>query len=205
MNLTIDAHAVQTQPGQSLLDLVKQLGLEGKTLADQPLAAKIAGEVFTLNYIPLRDRDAQTDLPSMRRAMAASKGQVRLLRYADAAGKACYVRTAQFTVFLAIRQLWPEARAKMNCTLGSSVYISVSGCEDFSAAALKERVALLVGQDIPLIRRRVPLQTAVDRFTREGQRDKARLLAWRKWDYFDEYAYGEFADYYYGEMMPSTG
>ena len=121
MNLTIDAHAVQTQPGQSLLDLVKQLGLEGKTLADQPLAAKIAGEVFTLNYIPLRDRDAQTDLPSMRRAMAASKGQVRLLRYADAAGKACYVRTAQFTVFLAIRQLWPQANAKMNCTLGSSV------------------------------------------------------------------------------------
>ena len=47
MNLTIDAHAVQTQPGQSLLNLVKQLGLEGKTLADQPLAAKIAGEVFT--------------------------------------------------------------------------------------------------------------------------------------------------------------
>lgn len=24
-------------------------------------------------------------------------------------------------------------------------------------------------------------------------------------DYFDEYAYGDFADYYYGEMMPSTG
>ena len=205
MNLTIDTHAVQTQPGQSLLDLVKQLGLEGTTLADQPLAAKIAGEVFTLNYIPLRDQDAQTDLPSMRRAMAASGGQVRLLRYADAAGKACYVRTAQFTVFLAIRQLWPQAEAKMNCTLGSSVYFEVRSAEDFSAAVLKAQVAQLVQQDIPLIRRRVPLQTAIDRFTREGQTDKARLLSWRKEPYFDEYAYGDFADYYYGEMMPSTG
>ena len=205
MNLTIDAHAVQTQPGQSLLDLVKQLGLEGKTLADQPLAAKIAGEVFTLNYIPLRDRDAQTDLPSMRRAMAASKGQVRLLRYADAAGKACYVRTAQFTLFLAIRQLWPQANAKMNCTLGSSVYFEVRDASEFSAAALKTQVEKLVQQDIPLVRRRVPLQTAIDRFTREGQTDKARLLSWRKEPYFDEYAYGDFADYYYGEMMPSTG
>ena len=205
MNLTIDGCRIRTEPEQSLLDLVKKLKLEGKTLSDRPLAAKIAGEVFTLNYIPLRQKDAAADRPSMRRAMEASGGEVRLLRYADPAGKECYIRTAQFTLFLAIRQLWPEARAKMNCTLGSSVYISVSGCEDFSAAALKERVALLVGQDIPLIRRRVPLQTAVDRFTREGQRDKARLLAWRKWDYFDEYAYGEFADYYYGEMMPSTG
>lgn len=204
MNLTIDAHAVQTQPGQSLLDLVKQLGLEGKTLADQPLAAKIAGEVFTLNYIPLRDQDAQADLPSMRRAMAASGGQVRLLRYADAAGKACYVRTAQFTVFLAIRQLWPQAEAKMNCTLGSSVYFEVRGAEDFSAAVLKAQVEQLVQRDIPLVRRRVPLQTAIDRFTREGQTDKARLLSWRKEPYFDEYAYGDFADYYYGEMMPST-
>ncbi len=204
MNLTIDAHTVQTQPGQSLLDLVKQLGLEGKTLADQPLAAKIAGEVFTLNYIPLRDQDAQTDLPPMRRAMAASGGQVRLLRYSDAAGKACYVRTAQFTVFLAIRQLWPQAEAKMNCTLGSSVYFEVRSAEDFSAAVLKAQVAQLVQQDIPLVRRRVPLQTAIDRFTREGQTDKARLLSWRKEPYFDEYAYGDFADYYYGEMMPST-
>ena len=166
MNLTIDGCRIRTEPEQSLLDLVKKLKLEGKTLADRPLAAKIAGEVFTLNYIPLRQKDAAADRPSMRRAMEASGGEVRLLRYADPAGKECYIRTAQFTLFLAIRQLWPEARAKMNCTLGSSVYISVSGCEDFSAAALKERVALLVGQDIPLIRRRVPLQTAVDRFTR---------------------------------------
>ncbi len=205
MNLSIDGHLIRTEPEQSLLDLVKKLKLEGSTLADRPLAAKIAGEVFTLNYVPLRQKDAEADRPSMRRAMEASGGEVRLLRYDDAAGKECYIRTAQFTVFLAIRQLWPGARAKMNCTLGSSVYISVDDCESFSTAALKERVALLVSQDIPLIRRRVPLQTAVDRFRREGQVDKARLLSWRKWDFFDEYAYGTFADYYYGEMMPSTG
>ena len=127
MNLTIDGCRIRTEPEQSLLDLVKKLKLEGKTLADRPLAAKIAGEVFTLNYIPLRQKDAAADRPSMRRAMEASGGEVRLLRYADPAGKECYIRTAQFTLFLAIRQLWPEARAKMNCTLGSSVYISVSG------------------------------------------------------------------------------
>ena len=204
MILTIDGRSVQTQPGQSLLELTAQLGLAGKTLSDRPLAAKIAGEVFTLNYVPQRKKDADPDRPSIRRAMAASNGEVRLLRYADPAGKECYIRTAQFVIFLALRQLWPNAKAKMNCTLGSSVYIQVGGAADFSAAALKTRVEQLVREDIPLIRRRIPLQTAIDRFTKDGLDDKARLLSWRTADYFDEYAYGDFADYYYGEMMPST-
>ena len=204
MILTIDGRSVQTQPGQSLLELTAQLGLAGKTLSDRPLAAKIAGEVFTLNYVPQRKKDADPDRPSIRRAMAASNGEVRLLRYADPAGKECYIRTAQFVIFLALRQLWPNAKAKMNCTLGSSVYIQVGGAADFSAAALKTRVEQLVREDIPLIRRRIPLQTAIDRFTKDGLDDKARLLSWRTAEYFDEYTYGDFADYYYGEMMPST-
>nr|MBQ8244666.1 nucleoside kinase [Oscillospiraceae bacterium] len=205
MYLTIDGQGILAQPEQSLLTLVNKLGLNEQSLSRKPIAAKLAGEVFTLNYIPVRTKDADPDRPSIRRAMAASGGEVRLLRYGDPAGKECYIRTAQFVIFLALRQLWPQARAKMNCTLGSSVYIEVRDAGDFSASRLKAQVSRLVEEDIPLIRRRVPLQMAIDRFAREGQADKARLLSWRTVDYFDEYAYGEFADYYYGEMMPSTG
>ena len=205
MYLTIDGKRILAQPEQSLLDLVNALDLQGSTLADQPIAAKIAGEIFTLNYIPVRQKDADTERPSIRRAMAASGGNVRLLRYGDEAGKECYIRTVQFVIFLAMRQLWPEAVAKMNCTLGSSVYIAVSGAENFSVAALKARILDIVAENIPLIRRRVPRQQAVERYRADGQLDKARLLSWRPLDYFDEYAHGDFADYYYGEMAPSTG
>ncbi len=204
MILHIDGREVATQPGQSLLRLMDTLGLSGGSLAHRPLAAKIAGEVFTLNYIPQRLKDADPDRPSMRRAMAASQGEVRLLRYADPAGKECYIRTAQFVIFLALRQLWPQSRAKVGCTLGSSVYIQVD-TPDFSVSALKAQVERLIRQDIPLLRRRVPLQDAIAHFRENGQEDKARLLRWREADYFDEYAYGDFADYYYGEMLPSTG
>ena len=203
MKLTIDGYPVEAKPGQSLLELTQALNLTGKGLGQRPLAAKIAGEVFTLNYIPMRD--TQGDRPSIRRAMAASDGQVHLLHYGDAAGKECYIRTAQFVVFLALRQLWPQAKGKMNCTLGSSVFFQVEGTDDFSASRLKAQVQALVEQDIPLVRRRVPLEEAICRYAREGQQDKARLLKWRNETYFDEYAYGDFADYYYGEMMPSTG
>ncbi len=205
MKLRIDGHEITAAQGQSLLDLVKALGLDDKKLSRRPLAAKIAGEVFTLNYIPLRAQEADGERSSIRRAMAASGGEVRLLRYADPAGRECYTRTAKFVYFLALRQLWPQATAKMTCTVGSSLYIDISGAPDFSAERLKQRVAELVAQNIPLVRRRVPLQDAIDHFTADGLDDKARLLKWRKYDYFDEYAYGDFADYYYGEMCPSTG
>ena len=205
MKLCIDGLSVKPNPGQSLLDLVRQLGLEDACLSRRPLAAKMAGEVFTLNYIPLREKDASAEQINIRRAMEASKGVVRLLRYREEAGKDAYIRTAQFVIFLALRQLWPEARAIMDCTLGSSVFIEVDGAEGFSVTDLKEKIAQIVREDIPLIRRRIPLQQAIDRFARDGQQDKARLLAWRSVDFFDEYAYGDFADYYYGEMMPSTG
>lgn len=205
MKLYIDNHMIEAMPGQSLRELIARLDLECAELSRRPLAAKIAGEVFTLNYIPVREKDAAGERLSMRRAMAASGGEVHLLRYADAAGKDVYKRTSQFVMFLALRQLWPKSVAKMTCKVGSGIFINVIGAPDFSAERLKTRVQELVEQDIPLIRRRVPLKDAIAHFEADGHDDKVRLLRWRTADYFDEYVYEDFADYYYGEMMPSTG
>ena len=205
MKLYIDNKPIDAQPGQSLRELIAALGLERTELSLRPLAAKIAGEVFTLNYIPVRQKELKGERQSIRRAMAASNGEIHLLRYTDAAGRDVYKRTFQFVVFLALRQLWPQATAKMTCKVGSGVFINVIGVQDFSPELLKKRVLELVEEDIPLIRRRVALADAIAHFEADGLDDKVRLLKWRTADYFDEYAYGDFADYYYGEMMPSTG
>ena len=204
MELRIDGMHIVPKVGQTLLELIRELKLDCEKLSCRPLAAKIAGEVFTLNYIPLREKDIQ-DRPTIRRAMQASGGEVHLLRYADPAGREVYQRTAQFVIFLAIRELWPQATAKISCTLGSSVYVQVTGAEDFSVSALKARVEEIVAEHIPLIRRRISLEEAVAHYTAEGQTDKARLLRWRNVDYFDIYTHGNFSDYYYGEMAPDTG
>ena len=203
MRLHIDGHCVEAQPGQTLLDLVRQLDLDDSLLSRRPLAAKIAGEVFTLNYIPLRKDHTQGD--TLRRAMAASQGQVRLLTVRDSAGREVYTRTAQFVIFLALRRLWPNAKAKMDCTLGQGLYISVHNEPAFSVRRLRQEIQNIVDQDIPLLRRRVTTQQAMDYFRANGQQDKARLLSWRSVPYFDEYVYEDYADYFYGEMAPSTG
>ncbi|MCD7755584.1 MAG: nucleoside kinase [Firmicutes bacterium] len=206
MELRIDGIAVDAAPGSSLLELTRRLGMDTAQLSTRPIAAKIAGEVFNLNYIPVRSKDAaDPDRPSIRRAMEASGGQVHLLRYSDPTGKDVYARTAQFVLFLALSRRWPEAKAKMNCTVGAGLFIAVSGAEDFSVDALKSEVWEIVHSNIPLVRCRLTTQEAIRRFQANGQEDKARLLSWRKEPYFDEYVYGDFGDYYYGELAPSTG
>lgn len=204
MELRIDGKCINPEPDQTLLDLIKQLGMDGGCFFLRPLAAKIAGEIFSLNYIPVRYSDVQQDRTSIRRAMAASGGEISLLRYTDPAGKDVYARTAQFILFLALRMLWPNVRTKMNCTVGKALYIEVFS-NDFSAQKLKNAVQDLVLQDIPLLRRRVTTKEAITRYHAQGQMDKARLLSIRKQDFFDEYYYGDFSDYFYGELAPSTG
>lgn len=203
MKLWIDDRAVTAAPGQSLLEIVRQMGLMSGSLTTDPLAAKIAGRVFTLNYVPVREKDIK-ERESMRRAMAASGGVVRLLRYTDPTGRDVYKRTAQFVLFLALRRLWPGARAKMSCAVGSGTYFKVEAT-DFNAERLEAEVKRIVAEDITLHRRRMPTAEAIRYFEEHGELDKACLLSYRKKERIDLYESGDFADYYYGEMAPSTG
>ena len=144
MKLTIDGISYIPTYDESLLQIIKELGLDKEKLSERPLAAKIAGEVFNLNYIPVRKTDNGVDRPSIRTAMVASNGIVQLLRFGDPAGKEVYTRTAQFVMFLAISQLWPQAKASMDCTLGPALYIHVENEPDFSAEGLKKQVQKIV-------------------------------------------------------------
>ena len=60
MKLYIDGYEVTPKPDQSLLDIVTELGLITGKLSSDPIAAKIAGDVFTLNYVPVRTKDVHS-------------------------------------------------------------------------------------------------------------------------------------------------
>jgi len=205
MKLNIDGCKIVALPGQTLLELVRELDLDGVKLSERPIAAKIAGEIFNLNYVPLRVSDLCSDRPSIRRAMAASDGNIHLIYYTDPAGKDVYARTSQFVIFLALQNCYPGICAKMGGRVGPALQIQIPDGIPFDLETLKAEMKRLVALDIPLIRRRVDVDSAIARYEAAGQIDKARLLRERSVDYFDEYAYGDFSDYYYGELAPSTG
>ena len=205
MKLIIDGREVEARADQTLLNIIREMGLVTGKLSTDPLAAKIAGEIFTLNYIPLRQKDVRPDSERAREAIAASDGVVRLIRYSDPQGQEVYARTAQFVLFLAIRRLWPKADATMSFTVGSGLYIKVENAPDFSAETLREKVDRIVEEDIPLTRKRITTKDAIEYYRLRGENDKARLLSYRTIPEFDIYEQGDYADYFYGEMAPSTG
>lgn len=205
MKLYIDGYEITPKPEQSLYDMLSELGLIQGKLSTDPIAARIAGRIFTLNYIPLRQKDVTPERESVRKAMAASGGVVRLLRYTDHDGQDVYTRTAQFVLFLAIRRLWPAATAKMTCTVGTGMYIRVTGVERFDIAALRGEVDDIVSENFLLRRRRIDTADAIAYYAAQGQQDKARLFAYREKPTLDVYENGDFMEYYHGEMAPSTG
>ena len=91
MKLWIDGRTVDVRPDQSLLQAVRELGLDRVTLSERPLAAKIAGEVFTLNYIPQRQKDCN-EAVTVRKAMEASGGRKKTVCLTES-GKALAERT----------------------------------------------------------------------------------------------------------------
>lgn len=205
MELNIDGRKMIAKPGQTLREMIVALGLDSTRLSTRPLAAKIAGEVFNLNYVPVRADMGEQDRPSIRRAMEASGGIVQLLRFGDLTGRDVYTRTVQFVLFLAIQNCWPHAEAKISSTFGSVLYVQVTKADEFDFQVLKREIASIVAADIPLIRKRLSTKEAIAQYEACGQTDKARLLRYRTEPYFDVYTYGDFFDYYYGELAPSTG
>ncbi len=208
MNITINGQSVEARTGESLQALVWRLGLDTDRLSTRPIAADLAGEVFTLRYVPTRGDESAPTNERMRKAVRRSDGVVELIYYAEDRGKHIYDRTLLFVFFLAMRELYPTAQVKVQYAIGAGLFISIDKEAPLTAAdvdRLRDACRQIVLRDVPLERVRLDIGEAVDLFTRDGQTDKVRLLAWRRFTYFDVYRYGDYADYFYGEMMPSTG
>ena len=203
MELKIDGRPVDAQPGETLLTLVRRLGLDTGELPTRPLAARMAGETFTLNYVPVRETAGGTRLPA-RRAVRMSHGEIALVRYDSNRGKCVYERSLLFVFLLAVRTLFPEARVHVDYVVGEAVFATVQKQPALTAAdvdALRDECRRIVAADYPLVRQRMDIDDAIDFFASDGQTDKVNLLEWRRFTYFDVYGVGDYKDYFYGEML----
>jgi len=209
MQLTIDGIQTEISAGECLLDVVKRLGLDSADLRTRPLAANIAGETFTLNYVPLREAgSSESPRVTLRRAMRAADGVVTLLRYDSARGNRVYERTMLFVFLLAMRKLYPKTRVRINYAVGAGLFASVGENMRLSQQdvdRIKAAMREIVAADLTLERKRVDIDDAIDFFSADGQEDKVRLLKYRQFSYFDVYRQDDYVDYFYGEMAPSTG
>lgn len=212
MLLTIDDRQITAKAGDTLLSLIKKLGMDTNSLKTRPVAAKIAGEIFTLNYSPIRSEDehcaASATTYSMRRAMRAGGGIVKLIRMTEESGRDIYERTLQFIFLYACHKLFPEAKTFVQFSVGQGIYITIDKTPALTpedVEMLKAECQRVVDEDITLIRERMDIFDAMDYFADQGSTDKLNLLRWRTQAYFDVYRIDDYRDYFYCELLPSTG
>ena len=72
-------------------------------------------------------------------------------------------------------------------------------------ARIEGRMKELVSQNLPIEKRSIPVEEAIEHFARHGMTDKARLFRFRRSSSVNVYLLDGFEDYYYGYMVPSTG
>ena len=96
---------------------------------------------------------------------------------------------------------------KVEFSAGEGYYVSSRKMpvNEETLARIEKRMKELVSQNLPIEKRSIPVEEAIEHFTRHGMTDKARLFRFRRSSSVNVYLLDGFEDYYYGYMVPSTG
>lgn len=124
-------------------------------------------------------------------------------------GARIYRRSLVFLLEMVFAELFPTSRLNIDHSVSSGgFFCDVVRREHFMQAeidALENRMRILIEEDHPFERREVPIQEAIDYFTRRGYEDKLRLFKYRRKEYLTLYSLNGQMDYMHGYMVPSTG
>ena len=118
-----------------------------------------------------------------------------------------YERSARLLVLLALRDVCPGAKLRIEHSIGYGVYMDISGVSLTAALVrrIEQRMHEIVQADHPIVKSRWTRQQAMAYFAQQGQEDTVRLLSYRPFEHFDVYTCDGMSEYFYGDMAPSTG
>ena len=131
--------------------------------------------------------------------------------YGDSIGHKTYVRSAIMLLMKAIADVAgvdAAAATKVEFAIGAGYYCRFTNdisLDDTQIVKVKERMKELVDADIPVTKKAYQADEAVKLFEAYGMSDKVKLFRYRRSSTINVYCLGDYFDYYYGYMLPSTG
>ena len=135
---------------------------------------------------------------------------VEFLDYRTYIGRNFYSRSLCFLLYKATRDLFPESRMTMRRPISKGYFCSVfkndgTALTDSDVEAIGGRMRELVEENIPFKRKELQIEEAIRIFKESGDLDKVKLLETCGEVYITCYSLGDVTDYYYDELVPSTG
>ena len=139
------------------------------------------------------------------------ESQIEFLTFQDPVGKKTYERSAVFVMLKAFYDVIPREKIKkvqMDFALGNGIYGELEGDVALTEELLdqvKEEMHVLVERKLPIVKRSVNTDEAVELFGRHGMHDKEQLFMYRRASRVNIYSIEKFEDYFYGYMVQNTG
>jgi threonyl-tRNA synthetase len=163
----------------------------GEGLARAALAAKVNGKLCDLDAT-LQDGDT-----------------VAIVTYRDKEGPAIFRHTASHILAMAVKRLWPAASLEDGPATDTGFFYDIEmpetvNPEDF--AKIEKAMEAIVKEDLPLVRRELGREAALDLFRSRGERFKVETIEALPPDaHISVYDMGEFTDLCRGPHLPRSG
>ena len=119
-----------------------------------------------------------------------------------------YVRSLCFILYKAVSELFPEGKLFVEHPVSKGYFCNLRigrPIELEDVAAIKKRMQEIIAENIPYHRVECHTTEAVRIFNERGMNDKVKLLETSGSLYTYYYTLGDTVDYYYGNLLPSTG
>jgi len=185
MKYFMNQKLIEAGAGESYLSAARE-----QFAALRPLGVRVGGETLSLTE------------PAQEGAEAA------LITYSSTEGRLIYERSLRFVFLLAVAQLYPDRRVRIEHSLGNGVYALINGETALTPQMvhkIEERMRKIVEADLPFEKSVVTREQAIAHFEATGQLDKVDLLRYRPYENFMLYSLDGMMEYFYGVMAPSTG
>lgn len=134
--------------------------------------------------------------------------QVKYVDLSSEDGMRIYHRSLIMVLMRAVSEILPGGTAIIQHTLGNGIYGDIlysRPLKDRDIARIERQMRYITEADEPLIRKKISKEDAERLFTESGQTDKISLLRYLPQEEVAIYSCGNFYDFCYGPLMPSTG
>ena len=172
---------------QSILEWLRRAD---PALAEEALAARADGGQL----------DLTAPLPEGER--------IEILTFEDEGGREVVRHTASHVMAQAVRKLYPDTTLAIGPAIEEGFYYDFDTSATFSPEDLEKieaAMAAIVAADLPLQRKEMSREEAIEFFRERGEKYKVELLEGIAEDTVSVYSQGDFVDLCRGPHLPSTG
>lgn len=183
LNITINNKQIQVPKGTKLIDVIDDPN-------KQVLVAKVNNRLRELSYALTFD------------------AEVEPLSYTSGDAIKVYETSLRYLISMAFRNVYPDMQLKLSYGVSRSIYLSLPSPDKIDikmVKAIKAEMQRLVDLDLPFERYTMTKEDAYNYFVDHNYPDKAKVLQYRPDKICHFYKCGEFINYMYGYMVPSTG